>query len=181
MTTDSPDLSHQLKSILHTMAQEYPWRPARILNDIQGFWLEVVGSSVAEHSRVIGFSRDRLLVAVRSSVWAQELTYLKPSILSALRERCHPRVTPPQDLAIRVNHKAFVSYDVISRVTSHDGGWHRVPVQETNLSILFEKVQTRHQEAVNSWLHDTHHPCRICQCPTLRGYAVCATCKETSR
>lgn len=181
MTMDTPDLSYQLKSILHTMAQEYPWRPAKILDNIQAFWLEVVGSSVAEHSRVVGLSRNRLLLAVQSSVWAQELTYLKPSILSALRDRCGPLGPAPQDLVIRVNHKAFVSYDVIDRVLSHDGGWHRVPVHETNLFALFEKVQTRHQEAVNTWLHDTHHRCRICHCPTLRSYSLCATCKETSR
>jgi predicted nucleic acid-binding Zn ribbon protein len=50
-------------------------------------WPEIVGGKVAEHSRAIRVDRGRLLVEVDSSVWSQELTLMKRSILRRINDR----------------------------------------------------------------------------------------------
>lgn len=50
-------------------------------------WPKIVGSGVADHSRAIALQDGILLVQVESSVWAQELSLLKPRIQQALNER----------------------------------------------------------------------------------------------
>lgn len=44
-------------------------------------WGEVVGESIANHSKAVRFKEGRLIVEVESSVWVQELSYLRADIL----------------------------------------------------------------------------------------------------
>jgi predicted nucleic acid-binding Zn ribbon protein len=50
-------------------------------------WPDIVGRRVAEHSRAIRVDNGRLLVEVDSSVWSQELTLMKRSILRRINDR----------------------------------------------------------------------------------------------
>ena len=50
-------------------------------------WPDIVGGRVAEHSRAIKVDGGRLLVEVDSSVWSQELTLMKRSILRRINDR----------------------------------------------------------------------------------------------
>ena len=50
-------------------------------------WAGVVGEKVAEHSRAVRVDGRRLFVEVDSSVWAQELTLMKRTILRELNAR----------------------------------------------------------------------------------------------
>ena len=43
-------------------------------------WLAAVGEKVAAHSQPVRLSGSRLIVAVESAAWMNELTYLKESI-----------------------------------------------------------------------------------------------------
>ena len=55
-------------------------------------WPAVVGPEVAKRTRAIAF-RDRILfVEVSTSVWMNQLTFLKPEILSRLAEAAGPGV-----------------------------------------------------------------------------------------
>ena len=50
-------------------------------------WAAVVGQKVAGHSRAVRVDGSRLFVEVDSSVWAQELTLMKRTILRELNAR----------------------------------------------------------------------------------------------
>jgi predicted nucleic acid-binding Zn ribbon protein len=50
-------------------------------------WPDVVGGRVAEHARAVRVDRGRLYVEVDSSIWAQELSLMKPNILKEVNTR----------------------------------------------------------------------------------------------
>jgi predicted nucleic acid-binding Zn ribbon protein len=50
-------------------------------------WPEVVGEKVARHTRARYVESSTLVVAVSSSVWMTQLTYLRPRILQKLAAR----------------------------------------------------------------------------------------------
>jgi predicted nucleic acid-binding Zn ribbon protein len=50
-------------------------------------WSDMVGRRVAEHSRAVRVDGGRLFVEVDSSVWAQELSLMKRTILEGINAR----------------------------------------------------------------------------------------------
>jgi len=50
-------------------------------------WEDIVGRKVAEHARAMKVDNGRLFVEVDSSVWSQELTMMKRSILRQINDR----------------------------------------------------------------------------------------------
>ncbi len=50
-------------------------------------WPDIVGEKVAQHSRALRVYAGRLFVEVDSSVWAQELTFMKRRILREINVR----------------------------------------------------------------------------------------------
>jgi predicted nucleic acid-binding Zn ribbon protein len=50
-------------------------------------WADIVGRRVAEHARAIRVDGGRLFVEVDSSVWSQELTLMKRTILKQINDR----------------------------------------------------------------------------------------------
>jgi predicted nucleic acid-binding Zn ribbon protein len=50
-------------------------------------WQKIVGRRIAEHSRATRVDSGRLFVEVDSSVWAQELTLMKRTILRQVNDR----------------------------------------------------------------------------------------------
>lgn len=54
-------------------------------------WEKIVGPRIAEHARAIRVSDGRLFVEVDSSVWAQELSFLRRRLLSDVNSRVGSR------------------------------------------------------------------------------------------
>ena len=50
-------------------------------------WPEIAGRGIAEHSRAIRVQGKKLFVEVESSVWAQELSLMKPRIMREIDAR----------------------------------------------------------------------------------------------
>jgi hypothetical protein len=70
------------------------WAPGRgiaadPLHRIAAAWPEIVGRDVAAHSEPIELSGTTLVVATRSSAWSQQLQFLSPEILRAVRALAH--------------------------------------------------------------------------------------------
>jgi predicted nucleic acid-binding Zn ribbon protein len=55
-------------------------------------WPAIVGPDVARRTRAVALRDQVLLVEVSSSVWMNQLTFLKPEILIRLREAAGPGV-----------------------------------------------------------------------------------------
>jgi predicted nucleic acid-binding Zn ribbon protein len=50
-------------------------------------WPEIVGAKIASHSRALRVEQGRLLVEVGSSVWAQELSLMRTTIIGKVNAR----------------------------------------------------------------------------------------------
>ncbi|MDA8194067.1 MAG: DUF721 domain-containing protein [Thermaerobacter sp.] len=168
--------SIELRAILNQMVRDYPWQPARLLHNIQIFWAEVVGQPVANHSRILGYQQGRLMLAVSSPVWAQELTYLKPAILQALRQRLPAGMEIPQEITVRVSLRAFRDAEASPVRQERAVRAVRAHAQETRLPVLLDNVRLQYIEASRVWLQSAYHRCARCQSPTLRTYLLCAIC-----
>ena len=53
-------------------------------------WPQIVGEMIAAHSEATALSNGVLYIAVDSSVWAQELSLLRPSIAAAIDAKLGP-------------------------------------------------------------------------------------------
>jgi predicted nucleic acid-binding Zn ribbon protein len=49
-------------------------------------WVEIVGETIGKRSRPVKMQGDTLVVAAKNSVWANELSMMKPEILKKIRE-----------------------------------------------------------------------------------------------
>jgi predicted nucleic acid-binding Zn ribbon protein len=50
-------------------------------------WQEAAGSQAAQHSRVVGLSKERLIVIIDSSAWLYQLNLLKKDLLKKIRRK----------------------------------------------------------------------------------------------
>jgi predicted nucleic acid-binding Zn ribbon protein len=81
-------LSADVTSVLRGMARGLD----RAHPEIWASWPTIVGPDVARRAVPKSFSRATLVVAVESSTWLQELSYLKEQILDRLAEAVGPSV-----------------------------------------------------------------------------------------
>ncbi|MFH1736997.1 MAG: DUF721 domain-containing protein [Actinomycetota bacterium] len=61
---------------------------AQVINE----WADIVGERIAKETRPDRIKGAVLFVACSGSVWAQELTFLKPEIIKKIRERVGPGI-----------------------------------------------------------------------------------------
>lgn len=66
---------------------------------LQRDWGRIVGEPIASHTRPDQIRFKKLYLIVRNSVWMQQLTFLKPALLSKLHEANATIIT---DLTLRV-------------------------------------------------------------------------------
>lgn len=81
------DPIRRLDALLGETLRRSPLRRGLREQEVLQEWSKIVGPGVADHSRAIALQDGVLLVQVESSVWAQELSLLKPRIQQALNER----------------------------------------------------------------------------------------------
>ena len=76
-----------LDQVLQGLLSRSPLRRGLEEQEILASWPEIVGPEIANHSQALAL-RDRVLwVRVEGSVWAQELSLLKPRIRELLDKR----------------------------------------------------------------------------------------------
>jgi predicted nucleic acid-binding Zn ribbon protein len=71
-------LAYALESFTATLA------PPTTLARVQGLWTEVVGETLAEECRPLSERDGAVIVACRSSVWAQELAMMETELVERL-------------------------------------------------------------------------------------------------
>jgi predicted nucleic acid-binding Zn ribbon protein len=88
---------------LDDVARSLGGPPAGALAVVFGGWADVVGATIAAHSRPLSLTRRTLTVAVDQPGWATQLTYLEADLRRRLEEALGPgvvdairvRVVPP--------------------------------------------------------------------------------------
>lgn len=69
-----------LSSVVQSLAADNGWTPHLKVAELGDHWDQIVGSNIAEHSRVVSYESGRLIIQARTTVWATQLTYLIPSL-----------------------------------------------------------------------------------------------------
>lgn len=172
---DSPEQS-RLNHILAAMVEEHGWHKAQWLQRMALIWQRVVGDAISRNTRILTLTSDGILVvAVPSSVWAQELLYLKPRILDAIHDAL-PAI-PIHDIRTRI--RADVHRQPVEGESSRHSPYFRTHLAlnpREDLGVLLARVQEKYQIAAHEWLKGGFYPCIQCHAPTLKGYSLCVVC-----
>ncbi|MCX5895703.1 MAG: DUF721 domain-containing protein [Proteobacteria bacterium] len=76
-----------LQAVLNTVFKKIDGAPNLEKCRIWDFWKEAVGPHIAQKARPEGIRNGILLVSVESSVWMQELGFLKEKILEKIHQK----------------------------------------------------------------------------------------------
>lgn len=94
-----PNLS-PLASILDDIAKRFGLSVRLLEHRLQRQWPTIVGEHVAAHTRPESIRFKKLYVIADSSVWVQQLAFLKPSLIASINTAAgHPIVA---DIVLRV-------------------------------------------------------------------------------
>ena len=74
----------RLGDILGEVTARYRWQPAEALMEILAAWPLAVSPEMARVAVPVGYLDGTLTVAVPSSVWTQELSYLREPLMERL-------------------------------------------------------------------------------------------------
>ena len=77
----------RLDVLLKQVIGDSPLRPGLTRQEALSSWAEIVGAEIARHSEAVALEDGVLLVRTEGSVWAQELSLLKPRIQESLNAR----------------------------------------------------------------------------------------------
>jgi hypothetical protein len=94
-----PNLS-PLASILDDIAQRFGLSVRLLEHRLQRQWPGIVGEHVAAHTRPESIRFKKLYVIADSSVWVQQLAFLKPSLLASINTAAGNPVVA--DIVLRV-------------------------------------------------------------------------------
>ncbi|MDP8936630.1 MAG: DUF721 domain-containing protein [Actinomycetota bacterium] len=87
---------------LDDVARSLGGAPATALATVFGRWSDIVGPTVAAHSRPLSLGRGVLAIAVDEPGWATQLTYLEADLLRRLDETLGAGVVTR--VTVRVRH-----------------------------------------------------------------------------
>ena len=82
------DSLQDLKSLLHSIVTTIGGAPHQDQLRIRDMWEAVVGPHIAKKATPEGIRNGILQVSVVSSVWMQELTFMKQQILERINQAC---------------------------------------------------------------------------------------------
>lgn len=89
-----------LASALDNLAQRFGLSGRLLEHRLQRQWTAIVGQHVATHTQPEAIRFKKLYVIVDSSVWVQQLAFLKPSLIESVNSAAgHPIVA---DIVLRV-------------------------------------------------------------------------------
>jgi hypothetical protein len=101
-----------LASALDDLAQRFGLSVKLLEHRLQRQWPAIVGEHVAAHTRPESIRFKKLYVIVDSSVWVQQLAFLKPSLLAGINTAAGSSIVT--DIVLRVGeveHEALVDHD----------------------------------------------------------------------
>lgn len=76
----------KIDKILGSLIGQKKWRRGITEAEITLHWPELVGPKIAEHTKPVKLTRNRLEVLCDHDVWRTELQFLKPELLKNISE-----------------------------------------------------------------------------------------------
>ncbi len=122
---------------------------------LQHQWSDIVGEPMASHTWPANIRFKKLYLTVRNSVWLQQLTFLKPALLTKLQADVDPELVTdivgrvgelPNDLAVP---PADLDPDI--RSAQSESSWaevvtHTTTIQDPSLRERFREVISRYPQ-----------------------------------
>jgi predicted nucleic acid-binding Zn ribbon protein len=184
MTTQS------IQEILEVIAQQPQWQKCQQYHHVIKCWHQVVNDKIAQHTRILYLKRQVLWVATDSSVWAQNLSLQRYTLVKKLNQ-------------------LLDDPDPLRDIRFSPALWNETKKKETNLEETSDSLQDFHrlngeaqqssqlnqevsqtltpQSALSKWLEVIRRRsqflplCPICQCPTpeeeLKRWKMCGHCE----
>lgn len=99
-----------VSTILNGLARRYSLEAKLLEHRLRRRWPEVVGEQIAAHTRPDQIRFKKLSLIVENSVWLQQLTFLKPTLLKKINEAAGGEIV--SDIVLRVGEIASRDEDV---------------------------------------------------------------------
>ena len=99
-SVDPPD-PRRLGESLDAVARSIGGPPASALVTLFDGWADIVGPTVAAHSKPLSLTRGVLAVAVDEPGWATQMTYLEADLLRRLTEALGPGIVTRVTVRVR--------------------------------------------------------------------------------
>jgi hypothetical protein len=96
-----------VSSVLTDIAHRYGLETTLTEYHLQHHWPEIAGASIAAHTRPDAIRFRRLYLIVENSVWLQQLTFLKPTLIEKINAAAGHSVL--SDIVLRVGEVALPS------------------------------------------------------------------------
>ena len=120
---------------------------------LQHQWSDIVGEPMAAHTWPANIRFKKLYLIVRNSVWLQQLTFLKPALLTKLQADAGPELVT--DIVGRVGElpsdreAPSVDLDPDIRSVQSESAWaevvtHTTTIQDSSLRDRFREVISRY-------------------------------------
>jgi predicted nucleic acid-binding Zn ribbon protein len=77
-------------SVFGLLARQNNWVPHLKTADLSLHWAEIVGESIARHTRIVAFENGELTIRATSTVWSTQLNYMVPKLKKVVSERLAP-------------------------------------------------------------------------------------------
>ena len=72
-------------SILSAVIRNHPLEKLKTLGQLRSAWTDAVGETVSAHAQPVDLREGTLVVQVDTSVWMQQLSFLKPQMVGKLK------------------------------------------------------------------------------------------------
>lgn len=139
MTSAHSDLSASLRDLLRRAEARYPDQAHRVWE----VWESAVGPEVARRSSPVSLQGGRLLVAVSTSAWVQQLSFLRERLREALNQALGQNVV--RDIRFRL---AEWEPPLPAREPAPPPPWLSDPLDAATLERLREEVAGISDDAV---------------------------------
>lgn len=77
-------------SVFAQLAHQAQWTPHLKTADLSIHWADIVGESIARHTRIVAFNDGELVIRASSTVWLTQLNYMVPRLQKVVSERLAP-------------------------------------------------------------------------------------------
>ncbi|MDJ0634150.1 MAG: DciA family protein [Xenococcaceae cyanobacterium MO_188.B29] len=175
-----------LEQTLTTITNKPGWEKYQQHRQLLECWQKIVSKEIAQQTRLLYVNRKILWVATSSSVWAQELTLKRYSILKQLNAKLEFSL---KDIRFSVNQWQQTSdRDLLAQNSRNNSSKHPSILNREDASITADHISgiDNPQAAFQHWLNviqkrSSNLPlCPQCQSPTpegeLKRWFLCCHC-----
>ncbi len=136
------------KSLIPQFAKSYGFDVKILEGRLQKEWSQIVGISLASHTRPDSIKFRQLILVAENSVWLQQLVFLKPMILEKLN--AFAQETPITDIILRIGE---IRTTLLTSVQSSPSKNYSVNPSATALELASDWTKAIKDPGLRSTLH----------------------------